>query len=118
MESTRGDDPERSQLSEVLQAWAKEYGVGAGSAVPLAVIVERAMKMQSTGGFDSVLEPVFPDLNAAVRAASGVVGNAKVDLRRFGLWCRANKGRIVDGLRLMNKPSKRGGAATWWVEEK
>jgi hypothetical protein len=41
--------------------------------VPLTVIVDRAMKMQSTGGFDPTLEPVFPDLNAAVRAAAGAV---------------------------------------------
>ena len=74
------------------------------------------MKMQSTGGFDSTLEPVFPDLHTAVRAATGAVGNAKVDVRKFGIWCRGSKGRIVDGLRLRNKPSKRGGAATWWVE--
>ena len=62
LESTRADDPERSLLSEVLQAWAKDHGVGAGSDVPLSVIVDRAMKMQSTGGFDPTLEPVFPDL--------------------------------------------------------
>ena len=65
----------------MLQAWAKDHGVGAGSDVPLTVIVDRATKMQSTGGFDSTLEPVFPDLNAAVRAAAGAVGNAKVDVR-------------------------------------
>ena len=116
LESTRADDPERSLLSEVLQAWAKDHGVDAGSDVPLTVIVDRSMKMESTGGFYSTLEPVFPDLHAAVRTATGAVGNAKVDIRKFGIWCRGSKGRIVDGLRLRNKPSKRGGAATWWVE--
>ena len=116
LESTRADDPERSLLSEVLQAWAKDHGIGAGSDVPLSVIVDRAMKMQSTGAFDSTLEPVFPDLHTAVRAATGAVGYAKVDVRKFGIWCRGSKGRIVDGVRLRNKSSKRGGAATWWVE--
>ena len=75
------------------------------------------MKMESTDDFDSTLEPAFPDLNAAVRAAAGALGNAKVDVRKFSIWCRGSKGRIVDGLRLRNKPSKRGGAATWWVEQ-
>ena len=116
LESTRADDPERSLLSEVLQAWAKDHGIGAGSDVPLSVIVDRAMKMQSTGAFNSTLEPVFPDLHTAVRAATGAVGYAKVDVRKFGIWCRGSKGRIVDGVRLRNKSSKRGGAATWWVE--
>ena len=116
MEDIRADDPERELLGKVLRAWAKDYGVGAGSDVPLTVIVDRATKMQSGGGFDPTLEPVYPEFNAAVRTAAGAIGNAKVDVTRFGFWCRANKGRIVDGLRLMNKPSKRGGAATWWVE--
>ena len=60
----------------------------------------------------------YPELNAAVRTAAGATGNAKIDTLKFGLWCRTNKGRIVDGLRLMNTPSKRGGAAKWWVERK
>ncbi len=118
MEDIRADDPERELLGKVLRAWAKDHGVGAGSDVPLTVIVDRATKMQSGGGYDPTLEPVYPEFNAAVRAAAGATGNAKVDVTRFGFWCRANKGRIVDGLRLMNKPSKRGGAATWWVERK
>ena len=118
MEDIRADDPERELLGNVLRAWAKDHGVGAGSDVPLTVIVDRATKMQSGGGYDPTLEPVYPEFNAAVRTAAGAIGIAKVDVTRFGFWCRANKGRIVDGLRLMNKPSKRGGAATWWVERK
>jgi putative DNA primase/helicase len=117
MENTRADDPERSLLSEVLQSWAKDHGTGFGSAVPLSVIVDKAAKMQSTGEFNSTLEPVLPDLSAAVRAAAGAVGNAKIDVVRFGNWCRGSKGRIVDGLRLRNKPSKRARAAAWWVEQ-
>jgi len=74
--------------------------------------------MESSVGYDPTLVPEYPEFNAAVRAAAGATGIAKVDVTRFGFWCRANKGRIVDGLRLMNKPSKRGGAAKWWVERK
>jgi hypothetical protein len=118
LESTRADDPERELLGEVLRAWAKDHGVGAGSDVPLTVIVDRATKMQSGGGYDPTPEPVFPEFNAAVRTAAGAIGNARVNVTRFGFWCRASKGRIVDDLRLMNKPSKRGGTATWWVERK
>ena len=116
LESTRADDPERSLLSEVLQAWAKVHGVGADNDVPLAVVVDKAMKMQSIGN-NSNLELMFPDLHAAVRAAVGAVGNTKVDVRTFGRWCRDSKGRIVEGLCLRNRPSKRGDPATWWVEK-
>jgi putative DNA primase/helicase len=118
MEEVRDDDPERDLLGQVLRAWAKDFGVGAGSDVLLTVIVDRATQMRSGEGYVPTLEPVYPEFNAAVRAASGTVGNAKVDVGKFGVWCRSHKGRIVDGLRLMNKPSNRGGSAKWWVEKK
>jgi hypothetical protein len=118
MEDIRADDPERELLGEVLQGWVNHHGVGPGSDVPLNVIVERATKMQSYVGYDPTPVPVCPEFNAAVRRAAGASGNARVEVSRFGIYCRTNKGRIVDGLRLMNKPSKRGGAATWWVERR
>lgn len=118
MKDIRDEDPERELLANLLRAWASDYGLGAGSDVPLTVIVDRATKMQPGDGYDLTLEPAYPEFNAAMRTAAGATGNARVDVTRFGYWCRTNKGRIVDGLRLMNKPSNRGGAATWWVEKK
>jgi hypothetical protein len=118
MEDIRSDDPERELLGEVLQGWAKHQGVGPGSDVLLNVIVETATKMRSDGGYDPTPVPLYPEFNAAVRRAAGASGNATVEVPRFGIYCRTNKGRIVDGLRLMNKPSNRGGAATWWVERR
>jgi len=114
MEDIRADDPERELLGAVLREWAKHHGVGPGSDGPLNVIVDKATK--TLGGFDPT--PVHPEFNAAVRTAAGASGNARVEVTRFSFWCRANKGRIVDGLRLMNKPSNRGGSAKWWVEKK
>jgi hypothetical protein len=118
MEDIRADDPERELLGEVLQGWAKHHGVGPGSDVLLNVIVEKFTKMKPAVGYDPTPVPVCPEFNAAVRRAAGASGNAKVEVSRFGIYCRTNKGRIVDGLRLTNKPSKRGGAATWWVERR
>jgi hypothetical protein len=116
MEDIRADDPERELLGAVLQGWAKHHGVGPGSDVLLNVIVDIATETKA--GYDPVPVPVHPEFNAAVRAAAGAIGNARVDVTKFGFWCRSNKGRIVDGFRLMNKPSNRGGAATWWVERR
>ena len=120
MESIRAEDPRRVALSDLLHAWADAHGTGAGSDVTLSVIIEKAMKTDKMGGFDTG-ELQFPELNSAVRAAaSAVEGKSfgpKLDPLTFGIWCRANKGRIVDGLCLANKPSSRGGAATWWVEK-
>jgi putative DNA primase/helicase len=118
MEGIRAEDPQRATLSDFLHAWADDHGTGSGSDVTLAVIIEKSMKTKNMGGFDD--ESKFPELNAAVRAAAsagGKVFGGKVDPLVLGIWCRANKGRIVDGLRLANKLSTRGGAATWWVEK-
>jgi putative DNA primase/helicase len=120
MESIRAEDPQRVVLSDLLHAWANDHGTGAGSDVTLAVIIEKSTMIEKMGGYETG-EYKFPELNAAVRAAaSSVEGKSlgsKLDPLTFGIWCRANKGRIVDGLRLANKPSTRGGAATWWVEK-
>jgi putative DNA primase/helicase len=116
MEDIRADDPERELLAAVLQGWAKHHGVGSGSDVLLNVIVEKATETKTV--YDPIPVPVHPEFNAAVRTAAGAIGNARVEVTKFGFYCRSNKGRIVDGLRLMNKPSKRGGAATWWVERR
>jgi hypothetical protein len=118
MESIRAEDPQRAALSDLLHAWAKDHGTGRGSDISLAVIIDKAMKTNNMGGSDDEFK--FPELNAAVRAAVSAGGKtfgSKIDPLVLGIWCRANKGRIVDGLRLANQPSTRGGAATWWVEE-
>jgi putative DNA primase/helicase len=119
MENIRAEDPQRVVLGDLLHAWADDHSTGKGSDVTLAVIIEKSMKIGKTLGLETG-EFQFPDLNAAVRAAASSVGGTsfgpKVDPLRFGLWCRENKGRIVDGLFLANQPSSRGGAATWWVE--
>jgi len=120
MESIRAEDPQRAELSDLLHAWANDHGTGEGSDVTLGVIIEKSLKMDRMGGHETG-EFQFPDLNAAVRAAAsagkGSSFGGKLDPLAFGIWCRQNKGRIVDGLRLANQPSSRGGAATWWVEK-
>jgi hypothetical protein len=119
MESTRAEDPQRAALSDLLNAWSQDHGVGSGSNVSLAVIIEKSMKLEKMGGNETG-ELKYPELKAAVRAAvlaiAGVTPSSKIDPLRFGQYCKANKGRIIDGLFLSNKPSSRGGVATWWVD--
>jgi hypothetical protein len=119
MENTRAEDPVRIVLSDVLHAWADDHGIGMGSDVTLAVIIEKCLMTANMGGADN--EPKFPELNAAVRAAVASRGKnsfgSKIDALEFAIWCRSNKGRVVDELVLVNKSSNRGGAATWWVEK-
>jgi hypothetical protein len=119
MQSIRDEDPQRVALSDLLHAWSQDQGVGAGTSVPLAVIIDKSVATEKLGGIETG-EFKYPDLNAAVRAATSLIAGptmgAKCDPARFGQYCKAMKGRIVDELRLVNRPSTRGGAATWWVE--
>jgi hypothetical protein len=119
MQSIRDEDPQRVALTDLLHAWSRDHGVGAGTNVPLAVIIDKSVTTEKLGGLETG-EFKYPDLNAAVRAATSLIGGpalgSKCDPARFGQYCKGMKGRIVDELRLANKPSSRGGAATWWVE--
>jgi putative DNA primase/helicase len=113
MESTRAEDPQRAALSDLLHAWSVDHGVGQDSAAPLTAIIDKAAKVDSTGTL------WHPGLNAAAQAATMEIAggfSGKIDAARFGVYCRTHKARRIDGLRLTNKPSSRGGAATWWVE--
>jgi hypothetical protein len=120
MQSIRDEDPQRVALADLLHAWSQDHGLGTGSNVSLAVIIDKSVTIEKMGGLETG-EFKFPGLNTAVRAATSLIaGNAlgsKGDPARFGQYCKSMKGRIVDGLRLANKPSSRGGAATWWVEQ-
>jgi hypothetical protein len=120
MQSIRDEDPQRVALGDLLHAWAQDHGLGPGSNVSAAVIIDKSVTVERMGGLETG-EFKLPALNAAVRAATSLIaGNAlsaKGDPARFGQYCKAMKGRIVDGLRLANKPSSRGGVATWWVEQ-
>jgi putative DNA primase/helicase len=125
MELTRAEDPQRAALSDVLTAWGSAITIGKGGRVTLAVIVELASEVTSTGNdYGATPELVRPELNAALRAAValGGAGNGsgshftpKLDSVTLGRWCKANKERIVDGVYLMNQPSAKG-VATWWIE--
>jgi hypothetical protein len=120
MQSIRDEDPQRVALGDLLHAWAQDHGLGPGSNVPVAVIIDKSVTVERMGGLETG-EFKFAGLNAAVRAATSLIAggvlSAKGDSARFGQYCKAMKGRIVDGLRLANKPSSRGGVATWWVEQ-
>ncbi len=123
MEMTRAEDPQRAALSDVLTAWGNAVTIGKGGRVTLAVLVEMASEMTSTGNnYGATPELLRPELNAALRAAVALGGagsggqfTPKLDSVTLGRWCKANKERIVDGVYLMNQPSIKG-VATWWIE--
>jgi hypothetical protein len=109
MESTRADDPERSELNNMLEAWVSAVGVG--TSTTLSKIVNVASELQFG-------EPRYPDLAAALSAAAFTITNKRgqeIDGEILGKWLRGFKGRVVDGKRFENKSNPKGGSK-WWVE--
>jgi primase-like protein len=114
MELTRADDPERNELSNMLEAWVDAVGVGTLCTVAKIIV----MTGESVGGFGST-EPRYPDLCVAVAAAAFTITKLRgkqADPEILGKWLRGFKGRVVDGRRFMAKSNPKGGSR-WWVEE-
>lgn len=115
MEVTRADDPERTELNEMLSAWADVFGVGKRYRQPLAEVI----KVVSQQAFDPELQgayrPAWPRLNAAIQAAASR-GRDPANVKRLGVWLRSRKGRVVGRYRFANDYEHGGELTYWWVE--
>ena len=118
MESARAEDPERLELSDMMEAWGQVIGIGPDSRVRLADVILKGTAM-SRPAENEPLEPDNPDLFAALdgiaHRATGKKGQ-KPDVAMLGLWLRKFKGRVIDGKRFANHANPKGGSV-WWVEE-
>jgi hypothetical protein len=124
MEIARAEDPERAELSTLLEAWAQVIGIGSGSRVRLADAILKGMSTVRAGpvAFDEMakaMEPTNPELYAALEALAfkdtGKRGQ-KPDARMLGNYLRRFKGTIVNGKRFAMKPDEKKSAESW-VEE-
>jgi putative DNA primase/helicase len=123
MESARAEDPERVELSELLEAWAKVMGREHSNRAKLNDVILKGTAMVRPGGqYDfntATMEPTYPELYSALEAlayrATGKRGQ-KPDARLLGNYLRKFKGKIVDGKRFAMKPDDKRGAE-WWVED-
>jgi hypothetical protein len=117
METARAEDPERAELSDMLETWSEVIGTGSESRRKLADVLLKGLST-SRESQHSELEPTFPDFHAALMAmAQRSTGRSvQPDARMFGKWLQRFKGRIVDGRRFMfQSDAKRGNE--WWVEK-
>jgi putative DNA primase/helicase len=116
MEAARAEDPERAELSDMLEAWSAAIGTGADSRKRLADVLLKGLST-SRKNENSELEPTFPDFHAALMAmAQRSTGkNVQPDAKMFGKWLQRFKGRIVDGQRFMCVANAKRGNE-WWVE--
>jgi putative DNA primase/helicase len=122
MEAARAEDPESTELSNMLEAWAEVFGTGSDSRVRLADVILKGMatvrSSQVYGDEPIIMEPTYPELYAALEGlafrTTGKRGQ-KPDPHLLGNWLRRFKGRVVDGKRFAVLPHKKG--AEWWVDE-
>ncbi|HML59363.1 MAG TPA: hypothetical protein PKD41_00600 [Solidesulfovibrio sp.] len=91
------EDPELGQLRTLLTLWWQEFGKS-------AIKIKRLIECCHTN--DSELFEVLDDI-AGERTGPGI------NTRRLGHWLKRHKGRVVDGLRLVQVPGSN--MASWQV---
>lgn len=118
MENARAEDPERIELSNMIEAWGAAIGIGGGSRLKLADVLLKGLEVARQYE-NSELEPTYPELYAAlgdVALRSTGKRGLKPDAKMLGRWLQRFKGRVVDGKRFANLPNQKGGSQ-WWVEK-
>jgi putative DNA primase/helicase len=118
MENARAEDPERVELSNMLEAWSAVIGIGSGNRLKLSAVLSKGLDTtREYAGSD--LEPTYPEFHAALLAmafkSTGKRGQ-QPDTTMLGNYLRKFKGRVIDGKRFMNLPNEKRGAQ-WWVEQ-
>jgi len=118
MESARAEDPESTELGNMLEGWAAAIGIGSGSRLKLAFVISKGLdKTRATDGQD--LEPTHPEFHDALMAmafkSTGKRGQ-QPDAAMLGNYLRRFKGRVIDGKRFLNLSKEKGGSE-WWVEQ-
>lgn len=109
IETARGEDPEVSDLREMMQAWAEVFGTGRRYAKTLSEVIAVAEEKTPT------FAPQWPRFNAVMQVVAS--RGSEPSPLRLGLWLRGRKGRIVDGLSLASRTPKNNSKSTeWWVE--
>jgi putative DNA primase/helicase len=118
MESARAEDPESTELGNMLEGWATVIGIGSGSRLKLAAAISKGMNTTRPDGM-SELEPTHPEFHSALMAMAFKSTNKRgqqPDAAMLGNYLRKFKGKVIDGKRFMNMAKEKGGSE-WWVEQ-
>lgn len=112
METARAEDPDLAAYRGFLHAWIASLGIGVQHRRTLSSVLKSIDETR----YMSFGEPefVYATLRDAIFAIPSKRGGP--DARELGYWARRFKGRIVDGLRLMQEVDSHGHAAKWWVD--
>jgi putative DNA primase/helicase len=107
----KDENPDRIELSDMIEAWASIIGIGPKRQATLAEVLALALEVDRDA--NGILTMRWPDLAGAVNA---IAKGKKPDTNLLGIWARSFKGRVVGNRRLINKAGERT-ATKWWVED-
>jgi putative DNA primase/helicase len=112
MEAAREDDPELSELREVLSVW---FGALKSDGFTTKEVADKIHKRLPTkmGEPTDFEHPELRDVLLRVAGTQGVLNT-----RRLGLWLLSKSGRIVSNQRFVKAGKVSGGALRWAVETK
>jgi Bifunctional DNA primase/polymerase, N-terminal/Primase C terminal 2 (PriCT-2) len=112
MDAAHADDPKRIEHETILTEWKKAIGTGEVNAMYLNKVMELAQE-NGDYSFDKYVKK-YPEFHDAI--CQGQVGfHGKPDQERFNKWAISVKGKLVGGMKLVNKKGH-GGLRRWWVQ--
>jgi putative DNA primase/helicase len=109
METAREDDPELTDLREILTLWTQTFGEEGRTAREAAD--EASSRKQTVMGEPT--EFSSPELRDALLRVAGDKGN--INTKKLGEWLKNQAGRIVDGVRIVKAAKVSGGVIRWAV---
>jgi putative DNA primase/helicase len=114
MEAAREDDPELSELREMISVWRAAFGsVSTTCKAAIAAMTEKVAKPDDDGEasqYASKTEIRYPDLQPMFLQVAGVRGS--VDAKKLGTWLKNREGKIV-GKDRFERDGMTDGAARW-----
>lgn len=114
METAREDDPELSQLREVVSAWNDAVGSDAlNCRAVISLATSKMPKADSEGDYSpytAASEPRFPAFAEILSQLAGFRG--EISPARLGKWLSSKEGRIVGGRRFQ-KDGVTDGSVRW-----
>ena len=109
MEAARADDPDLTQLREILSAWAEAFGFVEGfTATEVVRKADDRLVAKPNGEPDGF---VLPEFHETLLRWFGERGS--INTRRFGKWLASREGRIVDGHKFERRGTASGGVVRW-----
>jgi hypothetical protein len=112
MDIARAEDPRLIDLQDIMTQWSLVIGTGESSAVTLNKVLELC-KEDGDSGYDK-FDKKYPELYDAICRVASSYGRPP-DPKRFGQWATKFKGRLFNGMKLVNKLGH-GKVAQWWLQ--